>query len=344
MVKAWTINKIPRDDKILDRPVHFPPLQNLHLDLMEVKRKLKKGIPLVVVKKKPIKPIIITPIVEPKEDFIEIEDGDDVNGGGDDGIDELLGDDDEDMLADLADDDAKPVGKKGSPASTESTGTETVEEEYVEPKSPEQTEAEEKEEYLWRYKILKKQYKDREIPTYNEHDDLFTIKSTYNQTIREIALENNVENYRTYLVGSFMAMEYSFTNFLSIDMTGFASQQMLMMDKYDTMLIELGERSYNRWGIDLPIEIRLIGFVLLQAGIFYLGKIISEKAGSNIATIFSGLTGQSKAKNAADAKNGTPTTPNGAANTPNGHDDGGTPQRKMRGPSIKIEDIKSKAK
>jgi hypothetical protein len=194
--------------------------------------------------------------------------------------------------------------------------------------SQEQIDAQEKEEYIWRFKILKKQYKERDIPSFNEHDDLPQMKTTYDRTIKEIKLENNIDSYRTYLVGGFMVMEFTFTNWLGADITGFTTQQMLLMDRYDTMLVELGDRSYNRWGSNFPVEVRLLGFILLQAGIFYLGKIIAEKAGSNIATIFNGLTGQ-----------GIPASQN-AATSPG---DQGAPVKKMRGPSIKVSDIKKKA-
>ena len=54
MVREITVVKKPRDDPLIDRPINFPPLENLHLDLMENKRKLKKNLPPIqVIKKKP---------------------------------------------------------------------------------------------------------------------------------------------------------------------------------------------------------------------------------------------------------------------------------------------------
>ena len=153
------------------------------------------------------------------------------------------------------------------------------------------------------------------------------MKTTYERNVREIHLESSVESYRTYLIGGFMVMEFVCNNWMGIDLTGFTSQQMMMMDRYDRLLIELGERSYNRWGMNLPVELRLIGFILLQAGLFYLGKIITDKAGSSMAELFKGLTGQQ-------------------SKSPSRSDDSvrveevDVPRKKMRGPSIKAEDIK----
>ena len=41
----YIINKVPLGRKQTDLPAHFPELFNLHLDLMENKKKLKSGLP-----------------------------------------------------------------------------------------------------------------------------------------------------------------------------------------------------------------------------------------------------------------------------------------------------------
>lgn len=189
--------------------------------------------------------------------------------------------------------------------------------------SPEERLAKEKEEYIWRFRILKKQYKKATIPDYNEHSDLHQMKMSYERTIKDLTLEDNVESYRTYMIGSFMVMEWVATQWVGFDLNGFTQQQMLMMHKYDRLLTELGERSYNRWGMNLPVEIRLLGFVVLQAGLFYLGKIIAEKGGSTISELFKSITGQTPG---APSVSGT-----AAAMAP--------PKKVMRGPSIKAADI-----
>jgi hypothetical protein len=147
------------------------------------------------------------------------------------------------------------------------------------------------------------------------------MKTTYERTVKDLYLEDSVETYRTYLIGGFMVMEFVCTNWLQIDLGGFTTQQMIMMHKYERLLIELGEKSRDRWGLNLPVEVRLIGFILLQAGLFYLGKIISEKGGTTIAELFKAITGQPP------------------ASVTNKVTEEGVP-KKMRGPSIKVNDIK----
>jgi len=350
MVRELSIVKVPRSDEILDKSINFAPLQNLHLDLLEVKKKLKKGLPAVIINKAP--PVIIKS-VEPKpspEIKSPVNQPQEIQHSDEEGNDEMP-DEMEIDIPDAENDEAaealmiKELGGDGMPPpeikSTVDIPTNTHPADEVTPQgvpdpyegmSPEQIEAQEKEEYIWRFKILKKQYKERDIPSFNEHDDLPHMKSTYGRTIKEIHLENNVDSYRTYLVGGFMVMEFVFTNWVGADLTGFTSQQMLVMDKYDTMLVELGERSYNRWGSNFPIEIKLIGFIFMQAGLFYLGKIISTNAGHNIATIFNGLTGQGNL-----AQKNSKGNLFGNSNLKENSD---TPVKKMRGPSIKVSDIK----
>ena len=360
VAREITIIKKPRDSPIKDVPISFPPLQNLHLDLMENKKKLKKNIPLIQVKKEP-KPAdntaakysaelisgvagaaagaaagVATAVVEKKakkskkEDFVEIEEEPEVEAAGDDELQDLQEDPEEKELEGDADE-AEPDADAGEEEEGEEAAVEAetpAEDDPYANMSPEEREFAEKEEYIWRFKILKKQYKNRNIQDYNEHDDLKSMKQTYTRTLREIQLEDNCESYRTYLIGGFMLMEFVASNWMEIDLSGFTAHQMTLMTKYDRMLIELGEKSYNRWGANLPVEIRLIGFIILQAGIFYLGKIIAEKGGTSMIEIFKMFTGAPVASD--------------AAKTENKGGDNGEPKKKMRGPSVKVEDLKKK--
>jgi hypothetical protein len=411
MVREIIVIKKPRKDVLPDKPIAFPPLQNLHLELMENKKKLKKNIPLVQVKKpapagvpvvkaKPYSAAVMagtapvgtqSPVTEKKvsvtekkvsvtkkdskkkeavseantEEVGDLENdleektsgntgaettGDDANAeaanedeAGEEARDEAgeeardeAGEDD-DVIADLAEGVATGAAVVGvakgedlvENMEVENTPEVPQEEDQYAGLSPEEREAKEKEEYIWRFRILKKQYRSRDIPEFTEHDDIITMKTTYERTLREIGLETNLENYRMYLIGSFMAIEFASTHWMGINLDGFYSQQMLMMDKYDRLLIELGEKSYTRWGSNLPVEVRLLGFVILQAGLFYLGKIIADKAGSSVAELFKNITGQPVAK-ASTASGSVNEEPEPA------------PKKKMRGPSVKVADLKKK--
>ena len=389
VAREINVIKVPRNGPLPDKPISFPKLENLHLDMMENKRKLKKNLPLITLKQ-PVQSstkaapkaaaystAIITGVAgavvaataakssaaaKQKEDFVaEEEDAKEleeleapepvkskkkrskkieieVPEEEDEVLEDLGADDADGDIGDADDDNGEPdeagedIGDAGGDqGSADQAEVPAEEDDPYAGMSPEERERNEKEEYIWRFKILKKKYKNRkEIADYNEHDDLFTMKQTYDRTLREIQLEDNCESYRMYLFGGFMLMEFVSNNWLDIDLTGFAAQQMLMQDKYDRMLIELGEKSYNRWGSNLPVEIRLIGFIILQAGIFYLGKVIAEKGGGAMADIFRMFTGVTPAATAANAAPVVPLDPD-------------APKKKMRGPSVKVADLKKKS-
>jgi hypothetical protein len=333
VVREITVIKKARSDTLPDIPINFPPLENLHLELIENKKKLKKGLPPVTVVPR-TKPPVIPVVVGAAAAGVAVKVVASTAGGEDVDKDVLdaIGEDEEPTKDDVE----KKLGETAQPSQPSPQVPPTAPEPVEEPQpveddpyaglSPEERDAKEKEEYIWRFRILKKQYKGAKIEEFNEHSDLDLMKKTYDRTVKDLYLEDTVESYRTYLVGGFMVMETVCTKFLGWDIDGFTSHQMKVMNKYDRLLIELGEKSYNRWGMNLPVELRLLGFIILQAGVFYLGKIIATKGGSTVGELFKALTGQVD-KKPTESENATP-----------------APKKKMRGPSIKVEDLKKAVK
>jgi hypothetical protein len=362
--------KVPRGKPLVDKPIEFPPLYNLHLDMLENKLKLKKTVPKQLIQKRVmIPPAAVPPQPKPttKEKFVPEQKKKETKEkptsksdtakptppksvSSDDEDDDLLGalgDDSDDDEDDGEVDDDEVDGEADKPADAAAKPQEPEPEEEEDPDAgltPEEKEAKEKEEYLWRFKILKKgNPKKKDIPEFNEHDDLTAIKLAYERTVKEVHLDRNVSSYRTYLVGGFVALEFVAKNYMDIDLEGFAPQQIQMMDQYDSLLVELGERSYNRWGMNLPVEVKLIGMILIQAGLFYLCKCVSDKKGEGMANLIRGMTG---APMAGAAK---PATQAGEGSKTSTTDDGEVkekpaPAKKMRGPSVTASDIKKNFK
>ena len=325
-IRKLVITKKPRSDPIPDKPIDFPPLENLHLELLENKRKLKKGLPLVPVKSKrrPFKPPSRKTDKETDQEQPSHEHRSKKKKHRN-----KTSDDDADMINELKDEEDSEVEihTKSDGGSSESEGSDPEEEEENDEEeeedpyagmSPEEREAAEKEEYVWRFRILKKKYKSPSvpIPEFNEHSDLVHMKTTYDRTVRELSLDRNVARYQKYLLGGFMLMEYVCTQHMNIDLSGFTAQQ--SMTDYDLLLVELGERSYNSWGSNLPVEVRLVGLIIFQAGVFYLGKIISSQFGSKVSDLFGGFTGQQDGQSQK-------------------------PKKKMRGPKIKPDELRKMA-
>lgn len=211
--------------------------------------------------------------------------------------------------------------------------------------TPEEREALEKEEYIWRFHILRKSNPTKKIPTFTEHDDLPTMKLTYTRTLKELSLDQSVNSYRDYLIGGFLIIENVGKHFIDPCFDGYAEHQIQQMDKYDTLLVELGEKSYNRWGVKLPVELRLLGMIVIQAGVFYMMSR-SSKSESGLASIIKVASGSGRTR-------GTVTELSESDDDAEAEDDDASSEapkkrktkkvRKMRGPSMTPEEIKKMA-
>jgi hypothetical protein len=182
----------------------------------------------------------------------------------------------------------------------------------------EQEEEDAKREMMFKFELLKKSYGNSSIPIpeFSIHSDYNSMKKTYETTVRRLSLDSSVEQYKTYLIGGFMACEFIFGNFLKLDMQGFTQQQILSMHSYEKLLIEIGEKSYVPTGSKWPVELRLLFVIIMNAAFFLVSKMIMKKTGSNLMGMINSL----------NTVNNT--------NTNNGGR-----KRRMKGPDIDLEEI-----
>lgn len=397
MVRKIRIHRESRPVPIVAPKINFPPLIDLRLDLLEDKTKLKKGLSLIPLNFKsnvtglPLYPILLEngeflltkpdeqkelpsdekastpPLPDQETPLIQVippqlENTPPINLSPEDkALFDALGDiSNEKEVSPTIPPPEEEEEEFISPASPEKDEPEEKEEEdpYA-GLTPEEREIKEREEYTWRFRILRKQYKKNiNLPTFTEFTPLETIKLQYKQIIREMALDDNVDTYRTYLFGSWLAIEFVCTQWVGVDLSGFTKYQALMLHKYDKLLIELGEKSRGAWGANLPVEVRLIGLVLFQAGVFYLIKVVAGKFGCSIADLFSIFMGQPPSSPDAPPNSGeagagggfgamlgdlmSSFTGEGTPTAPLSPKDSTFSPTKMRGPSISAKDIRSR--
>jgi hypothetical protein len=183
-----------------------------------------------------------------------------------------------------------------------------------------------KRDYLFKFKILKKQYKDTQIPDFSEYTPLDTLQREYDNIVRQLALESTVENYKRYLQIGFFIVEFVLLNiFKFTDIQGFATQQLLGMNQYEQLLYQIGEKSYmskSKW----PPEVKLLGLVIVNTVIFIGGKMLLRATGANIANILNPQKETSKPTSASASSS----------------DQGPKKTGKMRGPTIDIEELTGK--
>ena len=137
---------------------------------------------------------------------------------------------------------------------------------------------------LFRFSILKKSYKDAHIPDYNEYTDSKELQKSYDNLVRRLHLDVTVEYYKKYLTGGFMIMEWGL-GMLNFDMKGFTQEQMLNMNSYERILIELGEKSYLQQQTQWSPELRLIFILLMNTGMFIVGKMITQRSGADLSGV-----------------------------------------------------------
>ena len=176
----------------------------------------------------------------------------------------------------------------------------------------EQEQEDAKRELLFKFELLKKSYKTENIPEFTIHSDLETMRKSYESTLRTLSLDKSVDDYKKYLIGGFMLMEFVCGNWLGFDMQGFTQQQIVSMNSYERLLIELGEKSYVPSGSKWPVEVRLLFLVIMNAAFFIISRMILKKTGSNLM---------------------------GMINNMNSEKTTFLKKRKMKGPSVNIDDI-----
>ena len=190
--------------------------------------------------------------------------------------------------------------------------------EIRQPTKFEQEEEDLKRELMFKIDLLKKSYPNSTIPEFSIHSEYNNMKKTYDSTVKRLSLDSTVENYKTYLIGAFMGCEFVLGNYLGFDMEGFTQQQILTMSSYDTLLIELGEKSYIPQGSNWPVEIRLLGLVLINVAFFIFGKIVLKKTGSNFMGMLNSMNNKSANQNTASVPQ---------------------QKRRMKGPEISIDTL-----
>ena len=175
----------------------------------------------------------------------------------------------------------------------------------------------EKRELIYKFYILKRSYSGANIPEVSEYTDLGTLRKTYEDIIRRLSLDTTVENYRLYLIGGFFFTEIAGTQ-IGLELGGFTQQQLININKYERLLIELGEKNHTPGHSKWPVEVRLVFTILGQAALFILGNLI-VKHSPGLSDAFGSVYGSSP-----------PVNPSGSPQRP---------RRKMRGPSISLDEI-----
>jgi hypothetical protein len=132
------------------------------------------------------------------------------------------------------------------------------------------------------------------------------VHAEYDIYVRHIHVSDSAGQYKVYLVVGWLLIE-AFCTKIGLDVGGYTTTQMKSMNKYERLLIELGETNYktkttdqngtiveNHW----PVELRLIFTSLVNVVAFIIIKMLANVLGEGVAntivdslgSLFSGTT------------------------------------------------------
>lgn len=150
----------------------------------------------------------------------------------------------------------------------------------------EENEEDKKRELMFKLQLLQKQYPLKDIPEFTIRSEYKSMKKTYDIIVKQLTVDSSVESYKNYLVGGFMLCEVVFGR-IGFDMEGFTQQQLLSMNTYDKLLLELGEKTYTPAGMEKwSVEMRLALAIFFNAVWFIAAKMIMKKTKINILSLF----------------------------------------------------------
>lgn len=136
----------------------------------------------------------------------------------------------------------------------------------------------------------------------------------YEAYIKQIIIKMNCTQWKVYLVISFLVIEVFVIKVLGLNASGYTKSQLRIINRYDQMLAELGEKYYVSGVSSYPVEVRLAGLALMNAVVFigvkylagYLGEGMAETIQDGIDNL---LMGGISSNNVARDQYGIPIPP-----------------------------------
>jgi len=83
----------------------------------------------------------------------------------------------------------------------------------------------------------------------------------------------------------FASIELFCVKVLGLDMGGYCINQLTMMNKYERLLVELGEKSNISVGSEWPVEARIAGLALFNAVVFLVVRLFAGYLGDGLGSV-----------------------------------------------------------
>jgi hypothetical protein len=128
------------------------------------------------------------------------------------------------------------------------------------------------------------------------------VIDTYTTSIERIQVDMDVSQYKIALIIMFLVIEVVSVKFLGFDAGGYTLSQIKAMNRYEKLLIEIGERKLLAGGDSWPPEVKILFIGLFNCALFILMKYLSSILGPQLISyispivngLFSGVIDNSK--------------------------------------------------
>lgn len=141
----------------------------------------------------------------------------------------------------------------------------------------------------FKYEVLRRMHPNASIPEFTLYSDPKLMSQKYEMLTKKLSLDSSVENWKRYMIVFVMGCEVVLGK-INFDMEGFAQQQIMSMNTYDQLLVEMAEKSYVPSGSKWSPEIRLFMMLTMNVVLFVVSKMIFKKTGTNLLGTINNMT------------------------------------------------------
>ena len=150
-----------------------------------------------------------------------------------------------------------------------------------------------------RIQILKRGWPDIHVPEEGDKDkiSLKVLTKYYNKLKGRVFAEECSGGYRKWLIAMFVFLEVLCVKVFKIDLSGFTMNQVLALNSYQTLLLELAEKYGSNYKSYFPVELRLMFMVLVNGVVFFVLRLVFGDANSESSRAIASALGGGNSEN-----------------------------------------------
>lgn len=134
-----------------------------------------------------------------------------------------------------------------------------------------------------RFSLLRTSFPQWGVQIPEESSSLDHWHDVYEGYVKQIVISMNKNTWKVYLVIFFFATQACCSKFFNIKMDGYALKQCVILNQYDQLLVQLGEKYYLQGPSNWPVELSILSTACLHTAMFLAIKFIASYAGGEAA-------------------------------------------------------------